>query len=341
MKTPRATCSTAWLALGILAVLLIGCGGGGDKSSTWEGPKPWEVRTVQMPLNGTQGPEHAGILMADEKGYFEDAKLEVLPGSPAIPSAPIGYALGEENGLGVTHLPQVAIAVANGTSVVAVGSLVSQPTASMIWLKRSGIEGIADLKGKKIGLPGIPFQKLFLQQILRRAGLSFGDVRLKFVSYDAVTELAGGRVDAVFGVSSNVDGAELQARGLDPVITPVQELGIPSYNELVVVAPRASLAKEPQLIREFLAALYRGTASAVGNQPRTLQVLEDTPDRNPDLSSAGMKAGIEATLPLLSGSGYIDPPRAKALVSWMYREGMLRRKPRIDALLTNRYLPQS
>ena len=55
---------------------------------------------------------------------------------------------------------------ARGAQVVAVGSLISDPTAAMIWLEKSHIGGIADLKGKTIAIPGLPFQKSFLQSIL-------------------------------------------------------------------------------------------------------------------------------------------------------------------------------
>ncbi len=60
----------------------------------------------------------------------------------------------------------MALGKDHGAPVVAVGSLISEPTAALIWLKESGIQTIADLKNKTIAVPGIPYQEEMLESIL-------------------------------------------------------------------------------------------------------------------------------------------------------------------------------
>ena len=67
----------------------------------------------------------------------------------------------------------------------------------------------------------------------------------------------------MLGGFSNVEGVDLRLRGKDPVVTPVDQLGVPTYDELVLVAQREQLEEDPEAIRLFLAALARGTAAAV------------------------------------------------------------------------------
>ena len=67
----------------------------------------------------------------------------------------------------------------------------------------------------------------------------------------------------MLGGFSNVEGVDLRLRGKDPVVTPVDKLGVPTYDELVLVAKRKQLEEDPEAIRLFLAALARGTAAAV------------------------------------------------------------------------------
>jgi len=330
-----------WPALLVAAALLAGCGGDGSTSTTAEGlGLPPEPQAIEVSLNGYEGPEHAGFLMARENGYFEDVGLQVTTGSPANPSRPVRYVLSETSDLGVSHMPQVAISVAQGKPIVAVGSVISQPTGTMIWLQGSGIEAISDLKGKTVAIPGLPFQKELLRAVLARAGLKLGDVNLKLVSYKSVPVLASGKADAIFGGSANVEGAELRAHGLKPVVTPVQDLGIPPYDELVLFAARDRVAKEPQLIRDVLAALSLGTAAALKNPRRAVEVVENGVEPNPDSTRKGMRLGVEATLPLLSESGEMDPAQARRLIDWMHSEGMIRKKIPVSLLLTNEYLPQ-
>lgn len=328
------------LALLAATVLLAGCGGGAD--TTAEGPNlPPEPRAIEVSLNGFEGPEHAGFLMARENGYFEDVGLEVTTGSPANPSRPVRYVLSEVSDLGVSHMPQVAISVASGKPIVAVGSVISQPTAAMIWLPKSGIESISDLKGKTVAIPGLPFQKMLLQSVLAGAGMKLSDVKLKLISYKSVPVLTSGKADAIFGGSDNVEGAELRALGLKPVVTPVQDLGVPPYEELVLFASRDRVREEPQLIRDVLAALSRGTEAAKRNPRRAVEVVENGVEPNPDSTRKGMRLGVEATLPLLSESGEMDPAQAEALIDWMQSEGMIKKKIPVSALLTNEFLPQS
>ncbi|HEU4738074.1 MAG TPA: ABC transporter substrate-binding protein [Solirubrobacterales bacterium] len=329
------------LALLAATVLLAGCGGGGSSDTTAEGPAlPPEPRAIEVSLNGFEGPEHAGFLMARENGYFEDVGLEVATGSPANPSRPVRYVLSETSDLGVSHLPQVAISIAKGKPIVAVASVIAQPTATMIWLPKSGIESISDLKGKTVAIPGLPFQKAFLQNVLARAGLALSDVELKLVSYKSVPVLTSGKADAIFGGSNNVEGAELRALGLKPIVTPVEELGIPPYDELVLFASRERVAKEPQLIRDLLEALSRGTAAAKRDPRRAVEVIENGVEPNPDSTRKGIGLGVEATLPLLSESGEMNPAQAEALIDWMHSEGMIKKKIPVSALLTNEFLPQ-
>lgn len=324
-------------------VLLAGCGGGGEtSSSTTEASKlPPEPQEVEVNANSYEGPEQAGFLMGDANGYFEDAGLNLTTGSPAIPTRPVRYVLSEVSDLGISHLPQVAISIANGKPIVAVGSVISQPTSAMIWLPESGIESIADLKGRTVAIPGLPFQKAFLRSALAGAGLKLSDVKVKLVAYRSVAVLTSGKADAIFGGSNNIEGAELRALGLEPVVTPVQDLGIPPYEELVLFARRDRVAKEPQLIRAVLAGLKRGTAAAKRNPRGVTKVIENGQDPNPEATRKGTRLGVKATLPLLAKSSEMSPARAQRLVNWMYGEGMLRKKPPVSVLFTNQFVPPS
>jgi putative hydroxymethylpyrimidine transport system substrate-binding protein len=326
------------VAVGVAVALLAGCGEGGS-TQTAEAPpeRPRQPRDVWVVLNGYDNAENLGILMADERGFFADVGLTARISSPANPSRPVRYVLSEVSEIGVSHQPQVAISGAKGRSVVAVGSLISRPTGAMIWLKRAKIDGIADLKGKTIAIPGLPYQESFLQSVLARAGLTLRDVTVKHVGYELVPALLDGRADAIFGGSANVEGAALEARGAAPVVTPVGDLGIPSYDELVVIAPADRVSKDPQLIRDFMTAVARGTAAAVEDPKAAVKVIEGSVEANPDSSRKEIEAEVEATLPLLSESGEMDSDQAEELVDWMYEEGLIQRKPSVSDLLTNDY----
>lgn len=327
----------AALALAVLAIALTlaACG---EKSE--EGGDARE--SFNLTLDFYPNPDHAGIYMAQKLGYFEEAGLDVSIDTPSDPAAPLKQVAAGRSDLAISYEPEVALAREQGLDVVAVAALVNQPLTSLIWLQKSGIKGVADLKGKTVATAGIPYQDEFLRTILTRANLTPDDVKAVNVGFGLLPALVGGSAQAMLGGYSNVEGVDLRERGKDPVITPVDELGVPTYDELVLVARRQSLEENPEKFRLFLAALERGTEAAV-QQPgaATKAIAEANPDLEPKLAAAEVKA----TLPLLGARtegqpyGYMDPKEWEAFAAWMRDNGLIDSLPVASELLDNGYLP--
>ncbi len=335
MRPPRIP---AIALTGALIALVLGLAACGEKSEDGGA----EAQPLRLTLDFYPNPDHAGIYMAEKLGYFEEAGLDVSIQTPSDPAAPIKLLAAGETDLAISYEPEVALAHEKGLDVVAIGALVNQPLTSMIWLGKSGIKGVADLKGKTVATAGIPYQDAFLATILARAKLSTSDVKAVNVGFGLLPALLSDKAQAMLGGFLNVEGVDLRQRGKDPVITPVDQLGVPTYDELVLVANRSSLEADPQKFRLFLAALERGTNAAVG-QPNaaTKAVLEANNDLEPKLTEAEVKA----TLPLLGARtpgqpyGYMDPEEWSTFSGWMRDNGLIDSLPQPSELLSNDYLP--
>jgi putative hydroxymethylpyrimidine transport system substrate-binding protein len=325
------------LALALLA-LALGLTACGEKSEDVSG----ERQQLSLTLDFYPNPDHAGIYMAQKLGYFEDAGLDVSIHTPADPAAPIKLLAAGQTDLAISYEPEVLLAKEQGLDVIAVGALVNRPLTSMIWLRKSGIKGIADLRGKTIATAGIPYQDAYLKTILARAHLSPADVKAVNVGFGLLPAILGGRAQAMLGGFSNVEGVDLRLRGSDPIVTPVDQLGVPSYDELVLVAQGKRLEEDPQEIRLFLAALARGTVAAAENPEATTKALLEA---NPDLDPKLTKAEVAATLPLLNPPlgghpyGYMDPAGWREFTGWMRDNELISSLPSPGSVLSNAYLP--
>jgi putative hydroxymethylpyrimidine transport system substrate-binding protein len=323
------------LAVLLLCLALAACG---EKSEEAGG----ERESFTLTLDFYPNPDHAGIYMAQKLGYFEEAGLDVIIETPSDPAAPVKQVAAGRSDLAISYEPEVALAREQGLDIVAVAALVNRPLTSMIWLQKSGIKGIGDLKGKTIGTAGIPYQDKFLETILARVDLTPDDLKVVNVGFGLLPALAGGSAQATLGGFRNVEGVDLRERGLAPVVTPVDQLGVPTYDELVLVARRQSLEEDPDKFRLFLAALARGTEAAVA-QPgaATTAITEANPDLEPKLAAAEVKA----TLPLLGAGtsgqpyGYMDPKEWATFAGWMRDNGLIESLPEPSELLDNGYLP--
>jgi hypothetical protein len=88
-----------------------------------------------------------------------------------------------------------------------------------------------------------------------------------------------------------------------------------------------------------MSAVARGTAAAIQDPESAVDTLEESVETNPETSRRAVHAQVEATLPLLSRSGYVSPSRADELVGWMHGQGLIRRELPASTLLTDSYLP--
>jgi putative hydroxymethylpyrimidine transport system substrate-binding protein len=147
----------------------------------------------------------------------------------------------------------------------------------------------------------------------------------------------------VLGAFWNYEGTELRLRGKRPRIIRMDEAGVPTYNELVLVANERSLDRDAEKIRAFIGALSRGTRDLREDPDRAIEgLLEANPDLDPELQ----RAAVRVTLPLFfppSGKpfGWQDPAQWDAFAAWMRDSRLLERPPDALGAYDNELLPGS
>ena len=330
---------TRGVALAALATLVLATGCGEKQESRHGGSA--QAQPFDLALDFYVNPDHVGIYEALDRGYFTDAGLDVKPHVPSDPAAPIKQVATGRADLAISYEPEVLLNRDAGLDVVAVGALVQEPLTSLISLPEAGIDSPRDLAGKTIATAGIPYQAAFLESILEQAGLTPDDVDQVDVGLGLLPALLSGRADAMLGGFSNVEGVDLAERGEDPRVVPVDELGIPTYDELVLVASADRVADDPEAIRLFLAALARGTRDAVRDpEGATATLLDAAPDLDPKLTPAE----VEATLPVLQPErgdpyGYMSIGQWQQFAGFMKDAGLIETLPVASDVLTNDLLP--
>jgi putative hydroxymethylpyrimidine transport system substrate-binding protein len=321
-----------------MAVIGLAACGGGDEPSTGTPSNP---ATFSLDLDWYVNPDHAGIYSALDRGFFKQQGLDVQPEVPSDPSAPIKEVAAGRADLAVSYEPEVLLAQDKGLDVQAVGAIVDQPLTSLISLPKAGISSAADLEGKTVGTAGIPYQSDYLETILQTAGLPSSAAEEVNVGLNLLPTLIGGKVDAILGGFRNIEGVDLQQRGLDPRIVPVDQLGVPTYDELVLVARRSTVESRPGAIRSFIAGLAQGTTYAIAHPQEAANAVVAA---GKGLEPMQTRAEVEATLPLLAPAqgrpyGFMDPAAWQAYAAWMAQHDLISSAPRTSDVLTNALLP--
>ena len=256
--------------------------------------------------------DHAGIYAAQAAGYFEEAGLDVEIRTPPDPSAPIKQVAAGNVDLAISYEPEVFRARENGLNVVSIAALVQEPLTSIISLPKAKIRAPKDLKGKTVGTAGIDYQTAYLETILAEAGVNTDEVKVRNVGFNLTPALLTGRVDAVLGAFWNYEGTELRMRGKNPQIIRMDEAGVPTYNELVLVANEDALERDSGKLRPS-SAPCRAARATCGETPN--EAIKGLLEANPDLDPELQREVVKVTLPLFF------PPRESPTASRIPRSG--------------------
>ncbi len=241
----------------------------------------------------------AGDLVADEKGLFADAGLDVTvkaggPERDAIKELELGYAH-----FGVASADQVIRALSKGASVVVLAQLFQ--INPLQWIYRSDkfkVSSTADLKGKTIGITYGGNDETIMRTLLAKENIGESQVSLFSVRYD-YTPFYLGKVD-IWPVYRNSQGIfigeKLQGAGEPVAFFNPAEHGVTFVANSVVTSQRF-LAEHPETVRKFITALLKGWQLAFdpANKAQTVQIVKGF-DKDTDIEIIDKQFDITRSL---------------------------------------------
>ena len=322
---------------GLLTLGLAACGE--KKETTGEAA----IERVDLVLDYLPNADHAGIYAAIAEGEFKSAALDVKLRTPSDPSAPLKLLASGKADLAISYEPELLLARAKGAKLVSIGALVQRPLTSIVSLGgEDAIRRPAQLEGKKVGTSGIPYQDAYLKTILQNAGADPERVKPVNVGFSLVPALLTKRVDATLGMFWNVEGVQLRLQDRKPVILRMDEVGVPTYNELVIVAREADVRARGPVLRRFMRALARGHEQLKQDVDSGVDALVKA---NPDLKASLQRAQVEATLPVFfprdkaKPFGYQREQDWQRYSQWMEENEIIEDAGVGQRAFTNEFLP--
>ena len=315
-----------------LAISLMGCT---SSNSTNEAGS---LRHIKLPMGYIPNIQYAPFYMTVEKGYFAEENIEIefdysfetdgvaLTGAGKLPFA---VASGE----------QVLLARAQGLPVVYAFAWYQQFPISVISAPELNISEPADLRGKKIGLPGLfGANYIGLEALLFEGGIDPSEVEMDAIGFNQVEAYASGNSDIVVGYAAN-----------EPIVLASQnfslnEMRVADYAQLIangIVTSEMTIENDPELVRSMTRALARGIEDTIANPDEayeiSLKYVENLKDQDKTVQMQVLNTSIEFWK--AERTGYSDPQAWENMNNLLVKMKLIDAPVDLSKAFTNEFVP--
>lgn len=272
-------------------------------------------------------PDHAPLIVAQERGDFARAGLDVRIVAPADPNDPPRLIGARRGDVGIFYQMNLHLAVDQGLPLVRIGTLVGTPLTTLTVLRDGPIHSLSDLRGKRIGFSVAGFEDVVVGTMLESVGLRLSDVRLVNVNFALSSALMSGQVDAIVGGYRNFELHQLDLEGRPGRSFFPEQHGMPVYDELVLIAHR-DRSGDP-LLRRFVDAVEAATHFLVNEPEEAWRMFIAGPRR--ELDNELNRRAWASTLNRFSLSpGALDRNRYERMARFLADRRQIRSVPALD-----------
>ena len=223
-------------------------------------------------LNWVPGGDHAPYYYAKKLGWYakEGIDLNLEPGKgSALAVQKVGAGA---NPIGLADMGNVLLGRAKGADSVAVYNVYANSPQGLYWLKSSGIKGIKDFPGKKIGNPAADGARPMWPALAKANGIDPKSVT--WVNIDANSKLSALKSKSIDITTSfyNIHHIFQRELGDDMGFVAWREIGLNPYGNSVIVNA-AFLAKNRPMVDKFVKVTQRAFATCVKDPKPCVEAL--------------------------------------------------------------------
>jgi NitT/TauT family transport system substrate-binding protein len=258
---------------------------------------------VRLRLNWMYYGSHAGFALGLDRGYFEEAGIDLDIRSGNGSGSAHRLVANSDSDFSYGSCGSMVNLASQGAGLVAVAVIDAMGSEAILVRPDAGVKTIADLKGKALLTTANAGVNTFFPIVLANSGLAEGDITITNVPDGALVSSylqgAGGAVGMLGGIDDKP--AEIKANGGEsPVIFPYSDFGVNQVG-YCIVARKEMVEQNPDLVKRFVAATIRSYKAAEADPDAAVNAIGDIVGgtMNEDEGKAQSRAVLDVTLGLL------------------------------------------
>lgn len=276
-------------------------------------------KKITMVLDWTPNTNHTGIYVAQEKGYFKEAGLDVLVIQPPDNGATDLVASGgAEFGIDFQDTLAAAFSSDSPLPVTAVAAILQHNTSGLISLKKKGIDSPGKLEGHSYATWDSPIEQAVLKNVVEKDGGDFSRVKLISTYVEDIVAALHADIESVW-IYYGWDGVKCDMEGLSKNFLPFADMNPTfDYYSPVIIGNNDYMKKNPDTTKAFLSAVKKGYEYAAGNPSDAADILlKAVPELDEKLVQKSQEYLSKQYIADAAQWGEIDANRWNGFYQWL------------------------
>lgn len=328
-----------------MSIMLCACGNSqnGEHGSSGNADGSQKTLTeITVVLDWTPNTNHTGLYAAQEKGYFEEAGLQVSIVQPPDGGATDMVASGgAQFGIDFQDTLAAAFGSDNPLPITAVGAVLQHNTSGLVSLKKNGIDRAGKLPGHSYATWDSPIEQAVLKNVVEEDGGDFEQVNLISTYVEDIVAGLNADLDCVW-IYRGWDGIKLELEKIETNYLPFAEMNpVFDYYSPVIIANNTFLEEHREEAAAFMEAVKKGYEYAAQNASDAADILlKAAPELDEKLVRASQEYLSTQYIDDAASWGVIDSKRWNAYYSWLNEKKLVEHEIPENAGFSNEYLPQ-
>ena len=289
------------------------------KEEKTEDAAPKEKTDITFVLDWTPNTNHTGLYVAKEKGYFDEAGININIVQPPDGGATQMVASGDAQfGIEFQDTMAPALSQKDPLPITAIAAVLQHNTSGLVSLKEKGIDSFGKMADHSYATWDSPTEQAILKTLCEKDGGDWSKVNLVSTYVEDIVAGLNSDIDSVW-VYAGWDKVKLEMEGIDHNFLLFKDFDpVFDYYSPVIIGNNDFINGNKDVTKALVNAIKKGYEDAAKNPDEAAEILlKAAPELDKELVKKSQAYLSTQYIADAKSWGEIDPARWNAFYKWL------------------------